>query len=105
MKLKKDKYSAARDGNSHFLELFCFKCNNSLLTYQKDGKGSLLRLYLDRIIEPEELTGLQLKFNKKDLPELRCSNCKNLIGIPMIYKNENRIAFRLIPCSFSKKNK
>lgn len=94
--LKKDKYSNARDGNSHLLEISCAKCNNLLFTYQKDGDGKLFRAYLDRIIEPSI---------KLDSSALKCSNCQNLIGVSMIYDKEKRKAFRLIHGEFTKKRK
>jgi len=103
--IKKDKYANARGGNSHFLDLYCSKCGNYLLLYQKDGHGSLLRLYLDRIFEPHYLAELKFKgYNRKTLPALKCSKCENLIGLPMVYEPENRLAFRLIRGTFRKNN-
>lgn len=102
--LKKDRYARSRGGNSHFLNLYCSKCNCHLALYQKDGHGSLLRLYLDRIFAPKDLYELQFQGNSKgDLPSFKCSNCQTLIGVPMIYEPENRLAFRLIQGSFAKK--
>lgn len=90
-KLKKDKFTRARDGNSKLLKISCSKCNTNILTYQKDGIGALRRLYLDRIQD-------QIAFEN-----LICPNCKNLIGVTMIYKKENRPAIRLIQGTFIKK--
>jgi len=102
--LKKDKYVNARGGNSHFIDLFCSKCNQHLVLYQKDGQGRLFRLYLDRIFEPPELSSLYLKINNKnEMPNLKCLKCGTLIATPMIYKSEKRLAFRLVPGSFIKK--
>jgi len=102
--LKKDRYASVRGGNSHFLDLFCSKCGQHLALYQKDGKGSLFRLYLDRIFEPRELSALQFKSNsKKDVPNLKCPKCNTLIGVPMIYEPEDRLTFRLVQGSFVKK--
>lgn len=101
--LKKDKYTNARSGNSHFLDLCCSRCGEYIALYQKDGQGSLIRLYLDRIFNPKELSELQFKITrKKDMPNLKCSNCGLLIGAPMEYKPERRLAFRLIRGSFVK---
>jgi len=103
-KPKKDRYTKARGGSSNFLDLYCTKCDNHLLLYQKDGPGSLLRLYLDRIFEPDELADFQYKNGGKSaLPNLRCPDCGSLIGTPMVYKPEGRLAFRLQRGSFSKK--
>lgn len=102
-KIKKDKYSNARGGNSIFFEIFCSKFNKYILTYQKDGIGNLHRLYLDRIFDPIKLVELQ-KFvsSKQDIPNLFCSKCSSLIGVPMIYEKENRFAYRLIHGAFIK---
>ncbi len=102
--LKKDKYVSTRGGNSHFLDLFCSKCNQHFALYQKDGRGRLLRMYLDRIFAPQELVLLQSKMsNKADMPNLKCPKCSALIGTPMVYEAERRLAFRLIHGSFVKK--
>lgn len=102
--LKKDKYVGARGGNSHFLDLFCSKCNQHFALYQKDGHGRLLRMYLDRIFAPQELALLQSKMsNKANMPNLKCPKCDALIGTPMVYEAERRLAFRLIHGSFVKK--
>jgi hypothetical protein len=57
-----------------------------MLIYQKDGPGSLLRCYLDRIHFPKELNGKE---------NLNCAGCNRTIGTPMIYKPEQRPAFRM----------
>lgn len=102
--LKKDRYVNARGGNSHFLDLYCSRCNQYLALYQKDGHGRLLRLYLDRIFEPQELSLLQLKIDgKKKMPSFKCPKCNALVGVPMVYEPERRFAFRLVPGSFVKK--
>lgn len=102
--LKRDKYVNARGGNSHFLDLFCSKCNQHFALYQKDGQGRLLRMYLDRIFAPQELSLLQSKATtNNEMPNLKCLECGALIGTPMIYEAERRLAFRLIHGSFVKK--
>ena len=101
--LKKDRYVNARGGNSHFLDLYCSKCGQHILLYQKDGRGSLIRLYLDRIFDPKELSELQFKSaGKNDMPNLKCPKCGSFIGTPMLYELERRLAFRLIRGSFVK---
>lgn len=93
-KLKKDRYKSARGGYSRLLDVFCRKCENLVVVYQKDGPGNLRRLYLDRIFEPMEMVGLQT-LNIKDVPILRCSKCFEILGTPYIYPKEKRKAFRL----------
>lgn len=103
--LKNDRYAKARGGNSHFLDLHCGRCRQHIALYQKDGEGGLLRLYLDRIFAPPSLQALQAKSSKKDLPVLKCSNprCNAIIGVPMVYEKEGRLAFRLLRGSIVKK--
>jgi len=61
-------------------------------------------MYLDRIFAPQELALLQSKMgNKADMPNLKCPKCNALIGTPMVYEAERRLAFRLIHGSFVKK--
>ncbi|MDD5639291.1 MAG: hypothetical protein PHR47_00595 [Candidatus Pacebacteria bacterium] len=99
---KKDRYVKARGGSSSFIDVYCANCGQHIALYQKDGQGSLLRMYLDRIFEPKDLFDLQ--YNKgKELPNLKCSKCGSLIGTPMVYERENRLAFRLFRGSFTKK--
>jgi len=103
--LIKDGYRKARDGNSVLLDIYCSKCNTRLMIYQKDGIGTLLRSYLDRILWPEKLAPLSNDSRireTKDIPNLSCERCNSLIGIPMIYAPERRLAFRLIRGSFRK---
>lgn len=102
-KLKNDKYVNARGGNSHFLDVYCSRCGQHLALYQKDGRGSLLRMYLDRIFEPQELSALQFKGERKDIASLKCSQCDTLIGTPMVYERERRLALRLVRGSFVQK--
>jgi len=102
---KKDRRSKARGGNSHFLDIFCSACNSHVALYQKDGPGALLRMYLDRIFAPVSLATLQDQGGgKKDLLNLQCPKCSALIGTPMVYDLESRLAFRMVRGSFAKKN-
>lgn len=102
--LRKDKYSKARGGKSVFLNIFCSSCGCHLALYQKDGQGALLRLYLDRIFAPAELAQLQLiNRGKGTVPNLECPKCRALIGIPMVYQPEGRLAIRLQRGSIAKR--
>ena len=90
--LKNDKYRKARGGHSRLLDVSCAKCNTHLFYYQKDGPGILKRTYLDRIVGS--------KIGKSNLV---CPKCKELLGVSMIYKKENRQAIRLFAGAVSKK--
>lgn len=104
LSLKHDKYRKSRGGYSRFLEIHCEKCGNFLAIYQKDGPGPLKRMYLDRIFSPKSLTDLQ-KNTLKKIPNLVCPRCKQVIGIPFVYKKEQRLALRLFEGSIKKKVK
>jgi ribosomal protein S27E len=93
-KIKKGKYKSCRGGNSKILNLHCRKCDHIVVVYQKDGPGSLLRLYFDRILAPENLIGLQNK-DINNISTLKCQNCGKTIASPYIYLSEKRGAFRL----------
>jgi hypothetical protein len=89
-KPKNDRFVKSRDGNSKFLYLTCNNCHVPVMIYQKDGKGGLLRCYVDRIFWPLDLA-------EKYANQLVCSSCNNVIGNSMIYEPEKRPAYRLIP--------
>lgn len=92
-KPKKDKYTKARGGSSAMLLISCAQCQADVLLYQKDGPGPLLRMYLDKIHAPETLVNTVTTYvEKSKMPALHCSSCRSLIGVPMIYERENRLA-------------
>ena len=91
---KRDKYKKSRGGYSRLLDLRCAKCSEHLFFYQKDGPGMLKRMYLDRIFESNKYSGLENQ-PLKSIPQLICSQCSTLIGVPYIYEKEKRLAFRL----------
>lgn len=99
---KNDKYRKNRGGASRWLLISCASCDSPILLYQKDGPGALKRLYLDRIFTPQNLVGLQ-ENNLDEIPNLACKKCKATIGMPIIYKKENRLAFRLFAGAIKKK--
>lgn len=87
-RFKSDAYKKARGGYSRCLLLRCEKCKQTILLYQKDGPGILKRLYVDRVIAPAGLPGRKNQ-------NLTCKGCKTVLGIPFLYKKENRPAWRL----------
>lgn len=90
--LKSDKYKKARGGPSRLLMLACQACGAGVCAYQKDGTGSLKRLYLDRIGELATTAG----------KDLRCPACDALLGTKMVYEKEQRLAYRLVPGAIKK---
>lgn len=89
---KNDKYKRTRGGNSRLLDISCGKCGEHICTYQKDGPGSLKRMYIDRIIDPT----VSISINN-----LSCTG-SHLLGVKIIYDKENRLAYRLLPDSVKK---
>ena len=59
-------------------------------------------MYLDRISGSTRYANLQ-NTPVKSLSQMVCSNCKELLGVPMIYKKEDRPAYRLFVGSVAKK--
>lgn len=94
LKLKQDKYRKSRGGHARFLAISCAKCKSQVAIYQKDGPGILKRMYVDRIIE---LNNLMMG------SKLICKKCKEVLGVSIIYKKENRPAFRLFEGAVTKK--
>ncbi len=102
MKLKNDRFRKVRGGKAKVLNISCAKCGTLILKYQKDGDGSLHRTYLNRIIAPDKFVGLDSVFlSQKEMTNLVCENCNNLIGAPMEH-SDGRLAFRLIKGNYSK---
>lgn len=99
---KNDKYKSKRGGHSRLLNVCCRKCESVVAVYQKDGPGNLRRMYLDRIFEPAEMTGLE-SMDIKDVPPLKCKKCSEILGTPYIYLKEKRKAFRLYQDSVVKR--
>ncbi|MFA5743185.1 MAG: hypothetical protein WC921_04355 [Candidatus Paceibacterota bacterium] len=99
--IKRDKYFRDRESTFVILSIGCAKCGKRILLYQKDGRGGLKRLYLNRILAPEILASLQDAIrDAKEMKILKCE-CGADIGIPMLHR-EGRLAFWLIHGAFSK---
>lgn len=102
--MKKDKYLRARDGKAKMITISCAKCSKKVLDYQKDGTGYLHRCYLNRIINPENLSRLQYEATitkPSEMPKLIC-DCGNLIGVPMKH-SDGRLAFLMERGTYSRK--
>lgn len=90
--IKKDKYRKSRGDYSRLLDISCEHCGNHICFYQKDGPGPLRRLYIDRIIDIKPTN----KF-------LKCPSCNRDLGMEIMYKKENRPAYRLFVDAIVKK--
>ena len=94
LKLKNDKYRKARGGRTRLFSVHCEGCNSPLFLYQKDGPGPLKRVYIDRILAPNDLGKTK---------QLICTKCKKVIGTYYIYEKEKRPAYRLYQDAVVKK--
>lgn len=97
-----DKYTKARGGESHIYQIDSSCCGEFIALYQKDGIGTLYRMYLDRIVKPSELAFKDATDISQILP-LLCPQCKKVLAVPMIYAPENRLAYRISRGSIRKK--
>ena len=96
-----DKYKKVRGGYSRLLDIQFAKCETHFCYYQKDGPGILKRMYLDRIYGSKQYSGLE-HVNLKTVPQLVCRKCHQLIGMPLNYKKENGLAYRLFVGAINK---
>lgn len=98
-KINNDKYRKNRGGTSKIYEIHCYVCKYEVCTYQKDGPGALKRLYSDRILFPEKHKAVLTNESQ----DLICPNCKLVLGMKMVYKPEDRDAYRLFVGAITKK--
>ena len=84
------------------LEIRCEKCDAYLFHYQKDGPGPLKRVYSDRIYNNKNYSDLAIT-KLTSQPPIKCAECQTVIGVPINYKKEDRLAFRLFQSSVVKK--
>lgn len=85
----------------------CGKCGAYVLTYHKHGAGKgILRLYLSNIADPEHYANLSTSdyTTIKDVPNLSCQACGEVLGVPIISKGK-KWAFRMRQGFFHRKLK
>lgn len=100
--MAKRKSKRKLPGGSHLLTVLCAACRTPILLYQKDGRGGLLRIYLNRVWEPPALAALaESCAEKSDVPVLACEACGAVLGAPM--EHGGRLAWRVIPGRIVKK--
>ena len=71
--MKYKNYSYKKSKNIFPLEVSCGNCKTPILTYEKGGKGNLIKLQQHRIIESE----FNLKTHEN---HLYCLNCKEQLA-------------------------
>lgn len=79
---------------SYILLVSCGYCKTHIAKYQKVGKGNLLRMHIDRVIE----SSIDLS---KDPNALHCPNCNELLGTRMTLKERNKEVFKMIRSTFN----
>lgn len=95
MKLRRDRFYKARGGTAQLLALWCSACGARVCTYQKDGKGALLRLYWDRILASEVVPDYRVDASRNEMTALKCPCCRAVLALPMVYEPERRLAWQL----------
>lgn len=88
---------------SRSLNIFCSQCKEFVLRYQKEGSGSLIRIYLKSITEPKRFKEYKHTKFKTEIPPLDCPKCQKKLGTPTIHVSGNRPAYQMIKGSFFKK--
>ena len=88
---------------SRHLDIACGKCGTFIVRYRKEGSGQLIRLYLDKILQPKSLAALKSSGRKSNIPVLICTECDNHIGHPIEHEGK-RLAYRMVKGSFKKSN-
>ncbi|MBC8284493.1 MAG: hypothetical protein H8E32_11820 [Nitrospinae bacterium] len=86
---------------SRHLEISCGQCGKFIARYRKEGSGQLIRLYLDKVLEPKSLADLKSCGKKSSLPTLACPECKHPAGHPIEHE-KGRLAYRMIKGAFKK---
>lgn len=69
----------------------CGYCKADIVKYQKVGRGNLLRMHIDRIIEAS------IDYNK----DLKCPNCGKLLGTKITLKKEDKEAYKMIRSTYN----
>lgn len=76
---------------SHILMVSCGYCKTDIVKYQKVGRGNLLRMHINRIIE----TSAKMSKN------LICPNCGGKLGTKITLKENNKKAYRMIRSTYN----
>lgn len=96
MKYKNPYYKKIK--RSFKMVVSCGKCKKDLVLYQKQGKGNLLNMHIDRIIKSEiDLSKLPSVFE--------CPECSNILGTRMTLKQEDEEVYKMHRSMFNTKVK
>ncbi len=92
MKYKNPYYKKIK--NSRNLTVLCGYCKSELCNYQKIGKGNLINMYVERIVN--------MNFNLES-KGLRCPYCEELIAIRKFNNNRSKDSFKMIRGTYNLK--
>lgn len=82
--------------NSHIMIITCAHCKNYIAKYQKVGKGSLINMYVERIVNQS------FNINSKD-KGLFCPKCNAQLGSKVVVKKNNKTAYKMLKSNFNTK--
>lgn len=88
MKYKNPRYKKIK--KSYLLIISCGFCKFDILLYQKVGKGNVLKMHIERIVEGE------IDFNKGFLKVLNCPNCNEELGTRVVLKQREKEVYKVI---------
>ncbi|NLX61898.1 MAG: hypothetical protein GXZ06_05180 [Tissierellia bacterium] len=80
--------------NSFIMIVSCGYCKTDIARYQKVGRGNLLRMHIDRIIEGN------IDFSKQP-KALLCPNCKEQLGTRITLKREKKEVYKMLRSTFN----
>ncbi len=86
---------------SRFLAIHCSKCDTFIAKYRKEGSGSLIRMYLERISAPEESPTEFKNSLKEKSARLSCYGCSQTLG--KLNPKSSPASYNLIKGAYRKK--
>ena len=92
MKIQKNKECKKVKG-SHLLLVSCGHCKEELAVYQKQGRGNLLNMYVERIVESS------FDFDRL----LICPNCQEELGLKTQSKISGKAVYKMKRSTFNTK--
>lgn len=93
MRRIKENPNCRKVKGSHLLMISCGHCKYDLAIYQKKGRGNLLRMHLDRIVEAS------FSFDKV----LICPNCLEELATKIQSKTSKKKMYRMKRSTFNTK--
>jgi hypothetical protein len=86
---------------SRFLAIHCAKCDTFIAKYRKEGSGSLIRMYLERMTTPDDSPNEFKKTLKEKVVRLSCYKCGQILG--KLNPNSSPASYNLIKGAYRKK--